>query len=247
MTEQLIINGERVPASDGGTFDVYRSVDRRACWRRSRRRQRRTSTARSSGAGGVRVQSLGRRSRRPSAAESCSASRRRFAIGGRAGHAREPRQRQAAAAGAHRRAGGGALLRVLRGHRRQDHGQHDPARSGLSRLHHPRADRRVGADRAVELSDSDRRARRRAGARGRMHGRAEAVERSADDRAAARRDRARRAACRPACSTSCPAPAPEAGVALASHPRHQSADVHRIGRRRHRRSRRWPPRTSCPS
>ena len=66
-----------------------------------------------------------------------------------------------------------------------------PLGPGLSRLHRPRADRRLGADRAVELSDSDRRARRRAGARRRLRRGAEAVERGADDRAAARRDRAR--------------------------------------------------------
>ena len=66
-----------------------------------------------------------------------------------------------------------------------------PLGPGLPRLHGPRADRRVRADRAVELSDSDRRARRRAGARRRLHGRAQAVERGADDGAAARRDRAR--------------------------------------------------------
>ena len=47
---------------------------------------------------------------------------------------REPRQRQAAAASTDRRAGRGALLRVLRRRGRQDHGQHDPARPRLSSI-----------------------------------------------------------------------------------------------------------------
>ena len=190
MTEQLIINGERWRRRTAGrsTSSIRRPA---TCSRRSRRRRRRTSTARSQSAhaafegkawGGIAPAERGRIMQRIAQALRDQAEE--------LADPREPRQRQTAEAGAHRRAGGGALLRVLRRHRRQDHGQHDPARPGLSRLHDSRADRRVGADRAVELSDSDRRARRRAGARGRMHGRAEAVERSADDGAAPRRDRA---------------------------------------------------------
>ena len=199
MTEQLIINGERVAASDGGTFDsidpstgdVLATVAKATKADVDRAVQTAHAAFEGKAWGGMAPAERGRIMH----AHRAGAARSRRG----AGDAREPRQRQAAAAGAHGRAGGRALLRVLRRHRRQDHGQHDSAGSGLPRLHRPRADRRVRADRAVELSDSDRRARRRAGARGRLRGRAQAVERGADDRAAARRDRAWRAACRPAC------------------------------------------------
>ena len=228
MTEQLIIDGPRVPASDSGTFES--SIRRQArCWRRSSKatkadvdRAVRSAQAAFEGKawGGDRTG----RARPHHAAHRAGTAR----PGRRARDAREPRQRQAAETGADRRAGGGALLRVLRGHRRQDHGQHDPARARVPRLHDPRANRRVGADRSVELSDSDRRARRRAGARGRMHGRAQAVERSADDGAAPRRDRAhvrpaaRRAQRRPRLWRRSRRRAGEPSA-------HQSADIHRIG------------------
>ena len=246
QTEGLIINGERVEASDGETFDVFdpSTGERLATVAKAtkadvdRAVQSAQAALESKAWGGLAPAERGRIMNR--IAQRDPRARRG------AGDAREPRQRQAAAPGAHRRAGGRALLRVLRRHRRQDHGQHDPARPRLSRLHGARADRRVGADRAVELSDSDRRARRRAGARRRLHGRAQAVERSADDGAAARRDRRSRAGCRPACSTSFPAPDRKPA------PRWRAIPTSTSSRSPDRstsasRSRRWRPRTSCRS
>ena len=192
MTELLIINGERVAGLRRRDVRGLRSVHRRACSRPSRRRRRRTSIARCETAhAALEVEGVGRHARRPSAAGSCSASRRRCAIGARSW------RRSRAATTASRCGRRAPTCRWPRA--TSSSSPASPTRSWATRSRsarafsttRPRADRRVRADRAVELSDSDRRARRRAGARRRMRRRPEAVERSADDGAAARRDRAR--------------------------------------------------------
>ena len=192
MTERLIINGERVAGVR--RRDVRRRSIRRpaTCWRRSRRRRRRTSIARC------------RRRRRRSSRKAWGgiAPAERGRIMQRIAQALRDRAEELATLES--RDNGKPLTQArtdvqvaaryfefFAGIADKIMGNTIPLGPGLPRLHRARADRRVGADRAVELSDSDRRARRRAGARGRLRGRAQAVERGADDGAAARRDRAR--------------------------------------------------------
>ena len=168
MTEQLIIDGQRVDASDGGTFDGLRSVHRRSARDRRQGDEGGRRSRRQGGARGARVEGLGRRAagraRPRHDPHRADASRPRRG----AGHAREPRQRQAAAAVADRRPGRGPLLRVLRRHRRQDHGQHHPARTRLSSTT-PCASRsacRPRSSRGTTRSRSARAASRRRSPRG---------------------------------------------------------------------------------
>ena len=234
MTEQLIIDGQRVDASDGGTFEVcdpssggpLATVAKATKADVDRAVKAAHAALESKAWGGAPPAERGRAMIR-------IAQALRDRVGG-AGHAREPRQRQAAAAIADRRPGRGPLLRVLRRHRRQDHGQHHPARSRVPRLHRPRADRRVRPDHPVELPDPDRRARHRAGDRRGVHGRPEAGRGRADDGDAARRDRAR---VRPAARRRQRAARHGAGGRgrARQSSRHQSAHLHRLGLGRHRR------------
>ena len=151
-----------------------------------------------------------------------------------AGDAREPRQRQAAAPGAHGRAGRGALLRVLRRRRRQDHGA---ARS------------RSAPGSSTSRSASRSACRRRScpwnypiqiGARGvapaLAAGCAVVLKPSSEAPMTALQlgQIALECGLPPGVLNVVPGTGAEAGVALASHPRHQPAHVHRIGGRRHR-------------
>ena len=197
----------RVDASDGETFDVFDPSSGRTCSRPSPRPRRPTSIARCKSAqaaleskawGGLAPAERGRIMLR--IAQALRDRAEELATLESRDNGKPLRQARTDVQVAAR------YFEFFAGIADKIMGNTIPLGPGLSRLHGARADRRVGADRAVELSDSDRRARRRAGARRRLHGRAEAVERSADDRAPARRDRRSRAGCRPACSTSCPAP-----------------------------------------
>ena len=114
MTEGLIIDGQRVDATDNGTFDVFDpssgkvlATVAKATKADIRRAVQSAHAALESKAwGGMAPAERGRIMNRIAAmirerAEELAESR-------------EPRQRQAAASGANRRAGGRALLRVLR-------------------------------------------------------------------------------------------------------------------------------------
>ena len=111
--------------------------------------------------------------------------------GGRARPARGAGRRQAAPPGQGRRAGAGALLRVLRRRGRQGARHHDPLSRRLHGLDPARAARRHRPHHPVELPDADPRAQRRRGARHGQRLRAQAGRGRVAHRARGRPARAR--------------------------------------------------------
>ena len=169
--------------------------DRRpVAWGRDRRdRARRERRHRCGGRGGRAraCRRLGQADRDRARAAHGEARRTDQGAGRRTRSHRGARRRQAPEAGPRGRAGDGALHGVLRRRGRQGDGRNHPLSRRLHGLHLARAAWGDRPYRAVELSDADRRAHRRRGARDGQRLRAEARGGSLPHFACARRSRAR--------------------------------------------------------
>ena len=176
---KMIIGGEQADAADGQTFEVVNPATGEVIAHASRWRDRRTwtepSTAAQRAFDGPVVDLVRRRS-----ADGRWRSTRRSSKQ----HIEELAQLESANVGkpisrrTRRGAGGGPRARVLRRRREQALRRDDPGQRARPRLHAARADRRVRADRALELPDEHGALEARAGARRRQHRRSSSPRRA---------------------------------------------------------------------
>ena len=165
MTEGLIIDGQRVDATDNGTFDVFdpssgkvlATVAKATKADVKRAVQSAHAALESKAWGGMAPAERGRIMNRIAAAIRERAEELADLESRDNGKPLRQARTDVQVAARYFEFFAGAADKIM--------GNTIPLGPGLSRLHRARADRRVGAHRPVELSDPDRRARRRAGAR----------------------------------------------------------------------------------